>query len=56
MNEVGPQTEKQLIFSVDGAVPAGALCALMGPSGSGELYFGRGGVVILLVLNMVYIC
>ncbi|CAM9405066.1 unnamed protein product [Sphacelaria rigidula] len=29
-------SEKQLLYSVDGAVPEGALCALMGPSGSGK--------------------
>ncbi|CAM9594051.1 unnamed protein product, partial [Scytosiphon promiscuus] len=30
----GSSAEKQMLFAVDGAVPEGALCALMGPSDS----------------------
>lgn len=51
-NEAARQSEKQLLFSVDGAVPAGALCALMGPSGSGELYSVYWSLPLLVLLLM----
>ena len=39
---------KQLLFSVAGEVPAGALCAVMGPSGSGKLRLEHTAAAIYL--------
>ena len=39
MKNIAHPSEKQLLFSVDGQVPVGALCAVMGPSGSGKPEF-----------------
>ena len=36
LHTVYQSSEEQLLYSVNGEVPKGALCALMGPSGAGK--------------------
>lgn len=48
--------EKQLLFSAGGSIPAGALCALMGPSDSGETNREPSTVLSLRLLGLVCCC